>query len=125
MANNKICLDTSILIELQKGSKKIIDELKQIEDSAAISRITACEFIYGARNKHEKKVNKEFLTGLHIFEVTEEVSKYTYTLLDKYGLGTKLSVADALIAATSVINKLPLWTLNKKHFSEIKELKLL
>lgn len=121
---NKILLDTSILVDLQRGNVKTIKQFETIQKIAAISRITACEFIYGSKNKKEKKINKEFLEALQIFEVTEEVSKYTYVLLDKYAMSTKFGIADALIAATCVVNNLKLWTLNKKHFRKIKELNL-
>lgn len=121
---NQIILDTSILIDLQKGNRKAIKKFEKIIKRSAISRITACEFIYGSKDNQEKKINKDFLESMTIYEVTEEVSKYSYILLDKYGLKTKFGIADALIASTCIVNNLDLWTLNKRHFQKIKELNL-
>lgn len=121
---NKILVDTSILIDLQKGQPNTIKKFDKLKEKVIISRITACEFIYGAKNKKEKKVNMQFIDHLKIVEVNETISEYTYSLLDKHGLATKLGIADAIIAATAIVKDLPLWTLNKKHFLKIKELEL-
>lgn len=121
---DKILADTSILIDLQKGVQKSIYNFDRLKDRIIISRITACEIIYGAKNKKEKKINKEFIEKLEVIEISEEISKYTYFLLDKYAHAVKLGIADALIAATAIIEGFSLWTLNIKHFKKIKELKI-
>ena len=121
---DKILVDTSVLIDLQRGEKTTIDFFDKYKDKIVISRITACEFIYGAQNKKEKEINKKFMEKLDIAEINETVSKYTFSLLDKYGLGIKLGVADTLIAASAIVYKLHLWTLNKRHFRRFKELKI-
>jgi|SRR3989344_383986 len=121
---SKILADTSVLIDLQKGEEKTIKLFGKYKDSVSISRITACEFIYGSNNSKEKKINKDFLEALTINEVNEEISKYTYFLLDKYGMATKLNIPDTLIASTAIIDNLHLWTMNTKHFIRVKELKL-
>ena len=120
---DKILADTSILIDLQKGEKKIIKDFAKLKNQIYISRITACEFIYGAKNKKEKKINKDFIEKLPVSEITEDISKYTYSLLDKYSLGIKFGISDAIIAATVIIEGYYLWTRNIKHFKRIKEIK--
>lgn len=121
MGNNLIA-DTSVLIDLQRGVKKTVSSFQVLQDKIAISRITACEFIFGSRDKNEKEVNKEFIENLIVIEISEQISNYSYQLIDKYGLGTNLGVADSLIASTCVVKNIPLWTLNKRHFKKIKEL---
>ncbi|OGM33000.1 hypothetical protein A2803_02490 [Candidatus Woesebacteria bacterium RIFCSPHIGHO2_01_FULL_44_21] len=123
MANN-IIIDTSVLINAQKGNKDTLVSFDKYKDQALISRMTAYELIYGSINKKEKELNKEFLGSLDIIEINEMISNYAYTILDKYGLATRFGIIDAVIAATAIINKYPLWTLNIKHFSKIKELEL-
>jgi len=36
--------------------------------------------------------------------------------VNRYGKSHGVEVMDALIAATAKVNRLPLWTLNKKHY---------
>lgn len=117
-----ILADTSVLIDLQRGEEKTIKLFDKYKDRISISRITTCEFIYGAKNKKERKINKDFMEKLDITELDEAISKYAYVLLDKYGLGTKLGIADTLIAATAVVKGLSFWTLNTRHFKKIREL---
>lgn len=120
---NNILADTSILISLQREDEEIADVWEKYKEQILVSRVTTCELIFGARDKKEKELNKKLFRDLEITEINEAVSSHAYTLIDKYGMTTKLSIADALIASTSIVTKSLLWTLNKKHFVEIKGLK--
>jgi|SRR3989344_529980 len=121
---SKILADTSVLIDLQKGEEKTIKLFGKYKDNICISRITACEFIYDSKDNKEKKINKDFLEELTIIEINEKISEYTYSLLDKYGLGMKFGISDALISSMAIVENLQFWTLNTRHFRRIKELKL-
>lgn len=118
-----ILLDTSILIKAQKDSRfaKMLDELA---DDLVISLITSSELIVGSRDSREKKENKSLANYFQILEINEEISELSYHLIDKYGLKVKMGILDALIAATAMHHKVPLWTLNAKHFKQIEGLKL-
>ena len=120
----KILADTSILIDLQRGEENTIRIFAKNQDLIRISRITACEFIYGSTSRREKRINKDFLENLNLIEINGEISKFTYFLLDKYGLGMKFGISDALIASTAIIENCQLWTHNTRHFGKIKEIKL-
>ena len=121
---NKILVDTSVLIGLQRGDGEIVELFRKVQSEVVVSRITVCEFVYGSRDRREKKINQDFLLRLKILEVDEKISISAYELIDKYGLKVKFGIADALIAASALENKLRLWTENKKHFKGIRGLKL-
>jgi predicted nucleic acid-binding protein len=121
---SNILVDTSVLVNVQKEIKKTSDLFVKYQDRILISRMTAYELIYGSRNKREKELNKKFIENIEVFEINEAISIQSYNILDKYGLATKFGIIDAVIAATAIVNKYPLWTLNKKHFRKIKRLKL-
>ena len=123
-SKSAILADTSILIGLQRGDRRIIPQFDKIADSIHISRISTCELIYGSRDKKEKNINKTFLNNFPIIEINEDISQYSYVLLDKYGLKNRFGIADSLLASTSVVNDLAFWTSNMKHFKVIKELTL-
>ena len=122
---DKILADTSILIGLQKADSNIVVSFKKYHTNIQISRITANELIYGSRNRKEKKTNMNFIGKMPVVEMNQEISILSYKLIAKYGLNAKLGIADALIAATTISNKTPLWTLNKRHFRNIKEIDLI
>ena len=119
---SSILTDSSVLIELQRRNKSVIEEFSKIKDRILVSRITACELLYGSRNKKEREINLTFIKMLNILEVDKEVPLLTFNLIKKYGLKTKLGISDALLAASAISNKIPFWTVNIKHFNKINEL---
>ena len=120
---DNILVDTSVLISAQRSSVHL-EQLSKYRSKLAISRITACELLYGSRNTEERKRNKELVDFFPIIELDPSISHFGYTLLDKYCLKVKLSIADAFIASTVIVKHYHLWTENNKHFSTIKGLEL-
>jgi tRNA(fMet)-specific endonuclease VapC len=120
-----ILCDTNILIEFYKGRADVIKTLSEIGVSdLAISVITVGELFFGARDKRELKKLRENLSLLQQLPINEEISKLHLELLEKYSLSHKLSIPDALIAATALCYSIPLYTLNIKDFHYISGLDL-
>ena len=115
-----ILCDTNILIELLKNNSMIIEKLNSIgEDRISISMVTAGELIFGALNKADlRKINK-LIELTNVFQVNEIISSISLDLLNKYTLSHHLSIPDAMIAATAIFYKIPLFTLNTKDFRYI------
>ena len=96
-----ILCDTNILIEFYKNNSQVISELRDIGlNQLAISAITQAELYYGVINNVELKKIKKHLELLHIFPVDIMVSTQFIELMETYSLSHKLSIPDALIAAT-------------------------
>ncbi|MCC5639784.1 type II toxin-antitoxin system VapC family toxin [Nostoc sp. CHAB 5844] len=118
-----ILCDTNILIEFYKNNPNIIAELRSIGlNQLAISTITQAELYYGAINKIELQKIKKHLELLHIFAVDAILCSKFIELMETYSLSHKLSIPDALIAATALIHNIDLYTLNIKDFRYIKGL---
>ncbi len=112
-----ILCDTNILIELYKNNPVIISELRKIgSKQIAISSITQAELYYGALNKQELLKIKKHLSQLEILVVNTTVSEQFIQLMENYALSHKLTIPDAIIAATALVNNLDLYTLNQKDF---------
>ncbi|AHB40192.1 TPA: type II toxin-antitoxin system VapC family toxin [candidate division WWE3 bacterium] len=120
----KTLIDTSVLIEMQKHNSKVVSTFHKQIDSVQISRIAACEIVLGSRDRKERRINLNFIDSMDIVEINKEISLLAFNLIIKYGLKTRLGIADALIAATAIINKNLLWTMDTKHFTPVKELNL-
>jgi tRNA(fMet)-specific endonuclease VapC len=119
-----ILCDTNILIEFYKGNPAIIDELHNIGlPDLAVSIITTGELFYGARDKLELARMQKHLALVKQISLDEEISDQFLALLEEYALSHKLSVPDALIAATALSHNLPIFTLNVKDFRFIPNLK--
>ncbi|MBI1880313.1 MAG: type II toxin-antitoxin system VapC family toxin, partial [Chloroflexi bacterium] len=82
------------------------------------------ELYFGALNKTELQKIKKHLGLLHRLPVDASVSDIFLQLMETYSLSHKLSIPDALIAATALVHDVELYTLNRKDFSFIPNLKL-
>lgn len=120
-----ILCDTNILIEFFKNTPYVTQELRQIgQTQLAISVVTQSELYYGALNKSELQEIKNHLSLLHCFPIDVSISDTFLQLMETYSLSHKLSLPDALIAATALVQDLELYTLNRKDFRFISNLKL-
>jgi len=126
MAGQKIILcDTNIIIEFLKNNKDIVDDLTRIgESSVYISTITAAELYFGALNKTELDNIKTKIGKLIHIPLNQDISDIFEKLMLKHSLAHKLSIPDALIAATALYYDLELYTLNIKDFKFIKDIRL-
>jgi tRNA(fMet)-specific endonuclease VapC len=125
MAEKMILVDTNILIEIYKNNSTIIDAVIEIgQDNVLVSDVTCAELYYGARNKRELQLISKDIKKLNLVSVDVEISKLAVDLVEKFALSHKLSVPDALIAATAMVYKVKLFSLNIKDFIYIKGLEL-
>lgn len=115
-----ILCDTNILIAVYRNNVEVISHLDHIGlENVAVSDVTCGELLYGARNKKELRIIRKDLNKLTILPIQTSVSAAAVQLIEKYSLSHKLSLPDALIAATAIFYKIPLFTLNKKDFKFI------
>jgi len=117
--------DTDILIWVQRGSHKaakIIDS----EESRFISIQTYMELFQCAQSKEQHRITRDFLKKMNfrVLPFTENIGHRAAIYIEEYSLSSGLRAGDALIAATATENNLTLCTSNKKHFKDIKDLKL-
>ena len=120
-----ILCDTNILIEFYKNNAEILAALKQIgQPDIGISVVTQAELYYGALNKRELQQIQKHLTTITIVPLDVAISSEFASLMEQYSLSHKLSIPDALIAATALSHSGSLFTLNRKDFRYIPGLTL-
>ncbi len=115
-----ILCDTNILIEFYKDNDQVIPVLREIGlTNLAVSTVTIGELYFGARDRRELSKIKKHLSGLHQIPIDPGISGLTLSLLETYSLSHRLSLPDAIIAATALRHGLELYTLNIKDFQFI------
>ena len=121
-----VLCDTDVMIEFFKGnvSTKNILEIDILPKNIALSATTLMELYFGAKSKKELILIKKFLSAFEILKLNEDVTNISLNLIEIYSKSHSLKIPDALIGATSIYHKIPLFTYNKKDFNFIKELKL-
>ena len=122
---NMILIDTNIFIEYYKNNPVICKQIERIDpQETVVSDVVCAELYFGARDKQELAnivADMEKLTMLPIFS---NISKLAVDLVKQFCLSHKLRLPDAQIAATALFHNAELFTLNKKDFAYIPNLKL-
>lgn len=120
-----ILCDTNVLIEFYKNNPQVNQILRDVgKDNLAISIVTEAELYFGALNKAELQMIQRHLASLHRFGLDTAVSNQFLQLMETYSLSHKLSIPDALIAATALVHQVELFTFNVKDFHFIPGLDL-
>jgi predicted nucleic acid-binding protein len=120
-----ILCDTNVLIEFYKDNDWVIVALREIGLSdIAVSTITVGELYFGARDRRELRKIKKHLASLRQIPIDLETSELALSLLETYALSHRLSLPDAIIAATALRHGLSLYTFNVKDFRIIEGLSL-
>jgi predicted nucleic acid-binding protein len=128
MANKLILVDTSILIDYYRKTDKEnsiwINLLRQGCDFA-ISAVTKYE-IYSGATASQLLFWDSILPAMVILPLDEESVDMAVTInRDLKRKRKQIDLADLFIASTAVANKLPVATLNRKHFERIDQVELL
>ena len=122
--DKKICLDTDICISIIKGypeAEKISDLIGS--GKLFVTSITVFELYLRKENLHE--VN-DFLDGIFILSFDGKCAVNASVIQKELkAKGAILEFRDLFIASTAIANNCILATFNKKHFSRIKDLKIL
>ena len=120
-----ILLDTNILIEVLKNNEEIVKLLNGMQEEFAISSITQMELYYGAFNKAEIRKLEKFFANFEIIYLNEEIARVATDLIKRYAKSHNLDIPDSLIAASAIVHNCTLFTLNKRDFWYIDNIKLL
>lgn len=117
--------DADILIWALRGNLKA-DKVISSTSERFTSVVNYMEVIRGIRNKAELRSVRAFLrkTGFVVLPLSEAIGHRATFYIEEHSLSVKLSVEDALVAATAVEHQLPLCSANDKHFRQLPELEL-
>ncbi len=113
---NDILVDTNLII-LGIGGNERVRELLE-DHSLFISVITEIELLsIPFQRTQEERLMREFISNCFIVDLDSEIKIQTIPLRK----GHKIKIPDAIIAASSIVKKLPLFTADK-GFSKIPAL---
>lgn len=118
-----VVVDSDVLIWVLQGRSEIRDRSKKLvvetNGFVFLTPIQIAEILAGARKK-EAAITGEFLDSLSCLEITRDTGKLAGDFINTYAKSHKITIADAIIAATTRINSCKLWTLNSKHYPMFK-----
>jgi len=119
-----ILVDTNIFIEYYKNNSVICKTLENIDlRKTVVSDVVCAELYFGARNRQELADIVSDMEKLTVLTISPKISRLAVDLVKQYCLSHKLKLPDALIAATALIHNIELFTLNRKDFAYIPNLR--
>ncbi len=128
MAQQVILLDTSILIEHFRKTDKNNSTLMTLARKSYIFYISAItDFeIYSGATKEQLKYWDEFLKRIEVLPFDGTIARIAAEInFDLKKKRKQIAIPDLFIAATAVAHRIPLSTLNKKHFQRVEQLKMI
>jgi predicted nucleic acid-binding protein len=109
-------LDTSVLIDVLRGSAAATDWLAGLDEVPLCSEITRTEVLRGVRSP-ERTRTEQLLDALRWAPVDETTSRRAGELGRRHRRSHRaLGVADLLIAATAMVHDAELATGNVRHY---------
>lgn len=127
MANKVILVDTSIIIDyFRKSNKKATEfyRLSQFNDFA-LSTISVFELEVGSATQRSGAFLDALLGYLDIIDLDLAATRLAAQIYrDLKADNLLIGLNDIYIAVTAMAHKLPIATLNRKHFVRIQELEL-
>jgi len=127
MENQKIIVDTSIIIEHLRKEIKSKSKLYSIINDYEIyaSAITEFELFAGAKDKRKETDIINILSVIKILPFTSEIAQEASKIfLDLKKSNQSIEISDLFIGTTSMVFGIPLFTLNIKHFNRINNIVL-
>lgn len=114
-----ILVDSDVLVEISRGRNKALlsrwEELSGGEVAVVCSPVTVAEIWHGAR-PHEYPILNALFETMTCVPIDLEIGRQAGDYLRQYAKSHGVELGDALIAATTSVHKLALWTRNRKHY---------
>jgi len=121
-------IDTNIFIEYLRAKDKTLTKLYQLSVNTElfISSISLYELYMGATTVDKEKHINTLTEGFTVLPFTNQVAIKSAKIYQQLKAKNQMiEFRDIFIAATCIINDLPIVTLNKKHFDRIAELRII
>ena len=128
MENRRMVVDTSIFIDYLRANNKAETSLRKLPNDAKVyvSPVMLYELYMGATNTQKWKDVKILTEDIPIIPFSKEVAEKSALLYQALKKKNQvIEFRDIFIAATALIYNLPVLTRNSKHFSRIKNLKVI
>lgn len=112
--------DTDVIIWYMRGNVNAMRLIASAEQRK-FALASWLEMVEGVHNKRKLAEAKALLGRLdmEILPLTESIGQKAGMLMEKHALKDGLDAMDSLIAATALVNELPLATANRKHYKSL------
>jgi predicted nucleic acid-binding protein len=111
-----LLLDSDVLVDYLRGFSSALEYFKALSDSTAVSVVSVTELFSGVRSDNEEATLNDLFSTMIIIPVDENIAREAGRLRRRFLRSHNVETADALIAATSILQRVELVTLNRRHY---------
>ena len=114
-----ILVDTDVLIDFLRGYGPAVSFVNDHSDRIVLSAVVVAELYAGARGAKddpEQTVLENLLSLFRVVPINNEIARLGGLYRRDYGPSHGISLPDALVAATAVLEGAELKTVNVKHY---------
>ena len=121
---SEVLVDTSVVIDYLRGQADARDYLEDLRSGANLAThvVVVAETLVGARDREEQQVIDSFFRPFRVRSVESTDGERSLDLFRSFHLAHGVEWLDCLIAATCLRLRVPVATLNDKHFSVFPDL---
>lgn len=123
-----LLIDSDVLVDFLRFHEPAVEWFKAIaEDEIEIGLpgFVAMELVQGCQNRREQRRVQKQIAEMTLVWPTQEDCTRAYDSFSSYWLSHNLGLIDALVAETVVGINSTIATFNTKHYSVIKNLKIM
>ena len=117
--SGRVLVDTDVLIDFLRGYGPPVSFVNDHSDRIVLSAVVVAELYAGARGAKddpEQAVLENLLSLFRVVPINNEIARFGGRYRRDYGPSHGISLPDALVAATAVLEGAALKTLNVKHY---------
>jgi predicted nucleic acid-binding protein len=120
-------LDTDLLLAYRNGGESVVTLLTEVRQAGRleISQVSALALLAWCQDQQDRNAIDAFLYLAVIHPVTVQISRRAFALMSRLAPPVLLTPLDALIAATALAHKLPLYALGPARFAAVPGLSAL
>lgn len=121
-------IDTNIFIEYLRAKDKTATKLYQLSENPElfISAISLYELYMGANTAAKEQDIRTLTEDIIILPFTDQIAIKSAQIYHQLKAKNQIiEFRDIFIAATCIVNDLPIKTLNTKHFDRIEKLRII
>lgn len=111
--------DTDVLIDFLRGRPEAVTWMEAHQDGIVVSSVVVAELYAGVRGdelSEEQIALAELLANVRIVPVSAEIARLGGLYRRDFGRSHGVGLADAIIAASAIVEDVDLETLNTKHY---------
>jgi tRNA(fMet)-specific endonuclease VapC len=126
MADSAVLVETTILVDYLRGSRAAADFLDaaRAEGELFSSAVTKAELIVGSRTRAESRAIDQLFARFRVEAITAHDSILALKWLSRFYHASGVGFHDCLLGAAAVRMRIPIATLNDKHFKPLPGVKV-